>query len=119
MIHIEEITFIDKLIAMTQHGKLIWHIVQPERRMNSSTEYVDAIYETAFEDMLIWVYERNYKYYYDEFDFSWDKEVIVEIIDPQTRILMQQLKLNNTNELLQAINYKRLDEFYSKMRKST
>ncbi|AXP60824.1 hypothetical protein CH625_004155 [Haemophilus influenzae] len=119
MMHGKEIVFIDKLIEMTQHGKLIWNAISPERIMNSSVEYVGVIYETALENMFIWIYERNYKYYYDETNFSWDKEVIVEIRDSQTKVLMQELKSNNTNELLQAINYKKLDRFYSNILKNT
>ena len=107
------ITFIDKLVEMTQHDTLTWHTARPERRMNSSEEYVEVVYETTLKNMRICVYERNYKYYYDENNFSWDKDVIVEIRDLDSNFLIQELKSNNAAELLQAINYRKLNSFYS------
>lgn len=106
------IKFIDKLIEMTQHNELTWEIIPPITRMNSSFMQVNSIYETRCEGMIIWVYQRDYKYYYDESDFSWEKDVVIEIINPDTKNVIKELNLNNATELLNAINYKSLNPFY-------
>ncbi|AFU18178.1 hypothetical protein [Actinobacillus suis] len=115
MLRSEIIFFIDKLIKMTQHGKLSWNKVKPVMRMNSSVEYVDVVYEAYLENMIVWIYQKNYKYYYDEIDFSWDKEIVIELIDPETHLVMQELKASNAGELLNAINYKSIHSFYSRV----
>ncbi|MCY1166536.1 hypothetical protein D9M71_36780 [compost metagenome] len=100
----ESIQIIEKLTALTQHGKLNWQEVQPDRRMNDSISEVDIVYLTTYEGHDIRVYLRNYKSFFeDEHTYNWEESVEVELLNSTGRVIFKFPSISNKYELLNAI----------------
>ncbi|OOF81441.1 hypothetical protein [Rodentibacter caecimuris] len=110
----ESIRVIDKLIELTQHGQLKWEETPPSRYMSSTTENVDVIYQAYYQDVYINVYNRKYRYYYDETEYSWDDDVIIELLNTEGVLLNRLPNTPNADELLSSIRYQNraLQNFY-------
>ncbi|AKS65908.1 hypothetical protein NJ8700_11105 [Aggregatibacter aphrophilus NJ8700] len=101
----DSIRVIDKLIELTQHNKLNWSEVRPRSYMLSPGENVDIIYRAQYQQVYINVYKRRFRYYYDDTDYSWDDEVIVELVNEDGASLSRLPDTPNASELLSSIQY--------------
>lgn len=101
----DSIRVIDKLIELTQHNKLSWYEVSPRSYMSSPVEKVDIIYRAKYQQVYIHVYKRWFRYYYDDTDYSWDDEVIVELVNEDGVSLNRLPDTPNASELLSCIQY--------------
>ncbi|MFM5788673.1 hypothetical protein ACET5Z_17995 [Aeromonas veronii] len=101
----ETIQIIDKLIELTQHRMLLWQEGPLNDYMNGPDEMVEIVYVTEHLGRIIRAYRRDFKYFYDEMNFSWDYEIIIEFTNNYGHRLGRFQKTPNASELLQAIQY--------------
>ena len=113
----EAIEIIDKFVELTQHGKIQWAESIPRSYMISQDSKVDIVYITNHLGRNISVYKRDYKYYLDDVQYTWDKEVVIEFINESGERIGQFPTTPNAFELLHAIQYQnpQIKNFYTDM----
>lgn len=113
----ESIEIIDKLIELTHHGVINWGNARPNSYMVSQNSKVDTVYTTQHLGRNIRVYRRDYKYYLDDINYTWDWEFVVEFINDNNERMGQLPATPNSGELLEAIQYQnpQIKDFYKDM----
>ncbi|WP_045459882.1 hypothetical protein [Vibrio hyugaensis] len=113
----EAIQIIDKLVELTQHGRIEWVEEQPPAYLIASDSKVDLVYVTTYLNRHIRTYKRDFKYWIDDVQFTWDKEVVIEFVDENGRRMGRFPHTPNTPELLRAIQYQnpQLQTFFNDM----
>lgn len=113
----QSIEIVDKLIELTQHGELLWDYERPNSYMLAQDSKVDTVYLTQYLGRNIRIYRRDFKYYLDESQYTWDWEVIVEFVNDQGERMGRFPQSPNSIELIQAIQYQnpQIKDFYNDM----
>lgn len=101
----DAIKVIDKLIELTQHGSLVWQESNLRPALEGPDSIIEVVYVATYLDAMLRIYKRNYKYYFDENQFTWDSEIVVEFIAQNGYGLGRLPKTSNAAELLQSIQY--------------
>ncbi|XLX38464.1 hypothetical protein ACK25U_11800 [Ectopseudomonas mendocina] len=115
----EFVQTVDKLIELTQIGSLDWARYDPPRSLTGSGNRVDFVYDAEYEGQDIRVYEHFYKSYHDEYEYQWNSEVVIELIDSYGVATFRFPATRNSRDLLRAIQYEKsgVADFLNKFNK--
>jgi len=113
----ETIKVVDKLIELTQHNELSWESSEPPYNLTSPDVRIDLVYTTYYLNRYIRIYQKNYKYYIDDVQYTWDSRIVFEFIDESGNSLWQFPQTNNAWDLLKAIQYQNsnVSDFYKEI----
>ncbi|MEY3881845.1 MAG: hypothetical protein RIQ94_2641 [Pseudomonadota bacterium] len=111
----ETIEIIEKLIELTQHNQIIWQSQPAPRYMCSPDSRIDLVYETEYLGRYIRLYQKQFKYYIDENQYTWDENMIFEIVDDQGNTIWEFPRTPNAYELLKAVQFQnpQVSNFYN------
>jgi len=111
----QAIEIVDKLIELTQHGNLNWSYERPNSYMLAQDSKVDTVYLTNYLGRNIRAYKRDFKYYLDDTQYTWDYEVTIEFVSEVGERMGKLPQIPNSAELIQAIQYQdpQIKDFYN------
>jgi hypothetical protein len=102
----EYVQLVDHLMEVTQNGVVSWSRYDPPINIVSTENDIDFIYTTEYKGKNIRLYEETYKYYTDEFEYHWQKRIVIEFVDEFSNSVWQFPEIRNSWNLLEAIRYK-------------
>jgi hypothetical protein len=101
----ESIEIVDKLIELTHHGVIEWEKYSPPSYLVGPDSNVDLVYAVNYLNRTIQIYRRDFKYYLDEIQYTWDYEIVIEFVSNNGERLGRFPNTPNASELLAAIQY--------------
>ncbi len=79
-----------KLTRETYDEKITWQVKEPPDGLTDGSGDVYPLYlEVEYKNIDIGLYQRRYKHYHDEFEYSWSEEIGMSVTDDQGRILWE------------------------------
>lgn len=102
----EYVQLIDHLTQATQNGSIHWSRYDPPRNIVSTENSIDFVYTALYKGKSLRLYEETYKYYTDEFEYHWQKRVVIEFVDEFSNAVWQFPDIRNSWHLLDAIRFR-------------
>lgn len=102
----EYIQLVDHLTEATQKGVIFWSRYDTPKNIVSTENSIEFVYTTVYKSKSIRLYEETYKYYTDEFEYHWQKRIVIEFVDEFSNAVWQFPEIRNSWNLLEAIRYK-------------
>ena len=111
----ETVEIIDKLIELTQHQNIQWHEQEPYTYMRSQDSRIDVLYVCNYINRNLRVYKKDFKYYLDDVQYTWDYEIVVEFVNDIGASAGSFPKTPNALDLYKAIQFQnpQIKNFYN------
>lgn len=82
------------LLRDTLDGKVSWNEEEPPYYITQGTDDRVQMYcEASYGDVNVGVYEVRYKYYHDEYEYSWATDIRLVVLDKFSRNVMHEQRV--------------------------
>lgn len=111
---------ISKMNRDTKENKLKW--TEPVRvrslKLNSSEELVGKIYQTEFNNRILWLFKINQQIQTDEFEFTWIPAYKLIVLDSNQDIDWEFPHHRGIMDLYETVSYKvaDMDSFFNSIK---
>jgi len=94
--------FCEKLIEMSRDHNIAWedrseHIKRPDS--------ISPLFVAEYKEWHILIYKYSYKYFYDEEQFDWQEDVLIELIQEDGKTKWTLPKTPSRYELLEIVQF--------------
>lgn len=98
--------FCKRLMELTERGAIKW---------SDWSDHIDRddadspLFVAKYKNWHLLIYRYSYKHWIDEDEFHWTKDVTIELIDDDHRLLWRLPKVPGRHQLLDYVEYKNAD----------
>jgi len=79
-----------QLTRETYENKVKWHARDAPINLEFGTEHIFPLYlEATYKKTIVGLFQRKYKCFHDEHDYSWSEEIGFCVLDNEERILWE------------------------------
>ena len=111
---------LSKLNSETKENKLKWneHFKGKFPNLSSAEELVGKIYETTFNNKILWLFKINQRYQTDEFEYTWMPSYKLIILDSNYDIDWEFPSHRGIMDLFETVSYKvaDMDSFFASIK---
>ncbi|MBZ1747095.1 hypothetical protein ACYA8F_26265 [Klebsiella pneumoniae] len=78
------------LNKLTVQKSINWTVIDaPENLVNGTQDIVQVVFHTKHMEKDFVIYNRKYRYYFDEHEWSWAEGIVLAIVTPSYKIIWE------------------------------